>query len=296
MATRNIVPRAAGEGSLGTEQKPWGGLHAEDIKSPAVRRRLAGDTTFYVRTDGDDGNDGLSDAAAGAFETIEGAFDAIASRYDIDGRKATISVGEGNFPYTFIDLPKLVGCPWGYRQGQTPYEYGLTIRGQGQDTAINGLRVQGPGALHVKNLQFKSDTGSFALMSTSGSFVNVLNTTLWLGPCGYGLSANQASLSISNSTVNILASSAVNLLDTFYCAYLRLTGSTVANASPLAASGAFVSATHNSVAMVYGNTFTGEVSGKRYKSDASLIHTNGGGENCLPGTVAGTTTNGGIYA
>ena len=31
MATPNIVPRAAGGGSLGTSAKGWGGLYATDI-------------------------------------------------------------------------------------------------------------------------------------------------------------------------------------------------------------------------------------------------------------------------
>ena len=36
MATRNIVPRASGEGSLGTTLKPWGGIVANATVDPAI--------------------------------------------------------------------------------------------------------------------------------------------------------------------------------------------------------------------------------------------------------------------
>jgi len=47
-------------------------------------------TTYYVRTDGDDDNDGLTDTPEGAFQTLQGAADAIAGG-DI------VRVGEGTY-------------------------------------------------------------------------------------------------------------------------------------------------------------------------------------------------------
>ena len=34
MTTRNFVPRAAGEGSLGTEAKPWGNVYTKKLVTP----------------------------------------------------------------------------------------------------------------------------------------------------------------------------------------------------------------------------------------------------------------------
>jgi hypothetical protein len=48
-----------------------------------------------------------------------------------------------------------------------------------------------------------------------------------------------------------------------------------------------------------GNAFANpaQVTGKRYLSqDGGIISTNGGGANYFPGTAAGTTANGGVYA
>ena len=51
---------------------------------------LTSPTQFYVRRDGDNANDGLSDSASGAFETGQGAIDHLAQNYD--GGNNTITV------------------------------------------------------------------------------------------------------------------------------------------------------------------------------------------------------------
>ena len=47
-----------------------------------IREKLTASTNFYIRTDGSDSNTGLANTAAGAFLTLQGAYDKIANNYD----------------------------------------------------------------------------------------------------------------------------------------------------------------------------------------------------------------------
>jgi hypothetical protein len=72
-----------------------------------VRERLTGNRTYYVRTDGNDGNNGLANTADGAFLTIQRAID-VAATQDLSGYKVAISVGAGTFTGK-VTIPLMVG-------------------------------------------------------------------------------------------------------------------------------------------------------------------------------------------
>jgi len=61
-----------------------------------VRRKLVTGLTYYVRTDGDDANDGLSDDVLGAFLTIQHAVDVV-SELDIHGMNLVIQLADGTY-------------------------------------------------------------------------------------------------------------------------------------------------------------------------------------------------------
>ena len=74
---------------------------AADAKTEAdriaglVRASLTAHTTFYVRTDGNDSNDGLADSPQRALRTVDGAF-ALLNNVDPRGYEARLSFGPGN--------------------------------------------------------------------------------------------------------------------------------------------------------------------------------------------------------
>jgi hypothetical protein len=54
---------------------------------------LAANTTFYVRPDGNDANNGLTDSPAGAFLTWQGGWDKIRATYNFNGKTVTMQCG-----------------------------------------------------------------------------------------------------------------------------------------------------------------------------------------------------------
>ncbi|MCV9940895.1 hypothetical protein OIU35_31480 [Boseaceae bacterium BT-24-1] len=58
-----------------------------------ARELLTGPREYFVRNDGDDANDGLSNSPAGAFKTPQKPWDLITETIDLGGRVATIKLG-----------------------------------------------------------------------------------------------------------------------------------------------------------------------------------------------------------
>ena len=74
------------------------------------RIKLTTATTFYVRSDGSDSNDGSADSAAKAFLTFQHAYDNLCSSYDLGGQIITIKAGNEGVSKTFAGIT--VSQPW----------------------------------------------------------------------------------------------------------------------------------------------------------------------------------------
>jgi hypothetical protein len=234
--------------------------------------------TYYVRTDGSDSNDGLTDSAGGAFLTPQKAYD-VASRIEMAyGYGLTISIAAGTY-------------------GQ------LDMYGQKSSIAIVGTGAT-PADVHIDQ-------------PTTGDGINVLfsNLTLDNGIDMYGGTVSVDQVAIQNGEISAqygsvfaiagaLTIDAASIAAAFRVGYLSLVTHDAPSAIDLAQSTSWTQA----MAVVDGGrldltasgsaaTFTGSAcTGARYEvSKQGLIDTGGSGATYLPGDAAGSESTGGLY-
>lgn len=105
---------------IGKDGKPlkdfykWLQLVAEfvttgSLSGPYPRTKLLANATFYVRTDGNDSNNGSANNAANAFATPQGAYNYLLANVDLAGFTATVSIQDGTYTGTLTVGAALVG-------------------------------------------------------------------------------------------------------------------------------------------------------------------------------------------
>ena len=126
------------------------------IARPVGRNTLAANRTYYVRTDGSDGNDGLSNASGGAFLTIQKAIDVVAA-LDISTYTVTIQLGNtGTFTGNVAVNAPWIGTGDVILAGDAATPANTVIANSG---GVSAIVVRNNGRLHVKNFKVGTTTG-----------------------------------------------------------------------------------------------------------------------------------------
>ncbi|WP_445215455.1 hypothetical protein ACKWRH_23535 [Bradyrhizobium sp. Pa8] len=249
------------------------------------RTMLSADTTYFVRTDGNDANNGLTNSPGGAFLTIPKAM-SVAAALDTLSYQLTISAQAGTFTTT-VALPRMVG-------GKAPI-----LTGVGSTTIINvasGTCIDANGSTPwvIQNLKLLgSGGGSYSIKLSNGAAV-VLGAGMDFGQtpgyhiynqggCSvtiagdYTISGGASDHIVSNGWVNSQGRT-VTLTGTpafleFFCIF-NLSGASY---------------------FAPGMTFIGTATGARFNvSNAASIYTGGGGPNYFPGNAAGSGSTPGV--
>ena len=151
--------------------------------TPEGRNYATGDVTLYVRQDGDDNNDGLTNDATGAFKTIQKAVDTMVGEYDMRGFKAKIQVADSPTPYDGFRVTKpLLNSGRFEIIGNETNPENVTIH----SSLLTSSAEEGYSAVFVNNsASFYLGGFSLAAYSQSSTFtnylINVYNARLEVG-------------------------------------------------------------------------------------------------------------------
>ena len=246
-----------------------------------VREVLTADRTYYVRTDGSDSNDGLTDSSGGAFLTI-GKAEEEAAKIDANGFDVTIKLGTGTWAsHTFSAAPIGVGAFTLLGDTTTPSNVVTgSITVSGTKLLVGG--VQTSGGSHGIRVR----AGGEARISGNMEFGSASRAHIWVQDnCSFYADADYS-----------IVGDAARHVEGVFMAYVNTFNRTVTLVGSRNFSTAFVQLYRFAVAGMHTMTFTGTATGKRYISDDnSMLYTAGAGATYLPGDVAGTTATGGLY-
>lgn len=267
----------------------------EFITLTVSRQQLTADLTYYVRTDGSDSNDGLTNSAGGAFLTIQRAIDEAANRLDLGGYTVTIQVGDGTYtdPINIKAMMGMAGPDSLVIQGNSLAPSNVVI----STTSADSFTLDGPTTMaHVKYLKVQTTTGGMGFSVVNQAVLKL--TGINFGACAnYHMLVNGGArlqfgvgegYTISGGATFHMSVQATSTLQAESVGTITLSG------TPNFSTFALVS---DSNLRINGNTYSGSATGKRYNVNLNgVIFTNGAGVNYLPGSIAGTTATGGQYA
>jgi hypothetical protein len=266
--------------------------------------KLSADLTLYVRTDGNDLNDGSVNDSAHAFRTIQAAVNYVKNSFLIAGRTVTIQLGiAGTYAgkITVEELPgslMIRGDPYnmlayviqgptlGTGAGQSTYPNTVNVNGSGARLTLTGVTVS---PLDASSNVIECNYGatlSLSDMAFSGVSVTGSLVASWGGHINCGSYIHLYSNCASMFGMNQGASVTIGLWFTL----INVHGVTFSYAFVVAASNA-------SVGISYGwCQFSGGGYGPRYYGyyNAAIV-TGGGGPNYFPGNQPGAVDASSVY-
>lgn len=258
--------------------------------SGGPRELLTANRTYYVRTDGNDGNSGLANSAGGAFLTLQKAIDTVAS-IDLSIYDVTIQVGAGTYTAGAV-FKTLLGAGKCILLGDTATPSNVVI------SVTNGNCLGSPnsfvGHYQVKGFKLVTTTSGTAVRVDGGAAAVDL-FEFELGACATaGLTASYGADITLNANWSITGSNGGRvLLATGIGARIRKNASLTCTLTGTPSFAVFAQSEEMAEAKLNGITFTGSGTGKRYDLSSNALILTGG--TTLPGTIAGTNDGTGIY-
>jgi hypothetical protein len=257
--------------------------------SNLVRERLIVGRTYYVRTDGSDGNNGLTNSAGGAFLTIQKAID-VAVALDLSIYNVTISIADGTYTGA-ITLKSYLGVGPIALSGNvgTPANVLISVTG---NSCISGAGVTGSWSLSGLKLVAVTP-GYVAIAATQGTRIAL--SGIDFGGASQHIACTANAIVIANGAYTISGGANIHWYATLG-GFIQAAGLTITLTGTPAFVQAFAWSQSHARLTVNGNTFSGSATGTRYYADTlGLIDTQGGGASYLPGNAAGSTVTGAVY-
>ena len=260
---------------------------AHYLSGPATsRERLAAARTYYVRTDGSDSNDGLANSAAGAFLTLQHAWNVIAAGVDLGGFTVTIQLVDGTYTAGVRDLGKPIVGGRVTILGNTGTPANVVIAEDSDDC--------------IEMAQSDVTSSGMKLTNSGGSGVHAyrcgvinVSTGVQFGAC------SEAHMFCDNEgQIVVAASYTVNGNSPYHWlahtgGFITIVSRTVTLSGTPAFSSAFAYALRGGIIEAQGNTYSGSATGARFiVDDNGTIYTGSTTVTELPGNAAGQLTSG----
>ncbi|MFK0339194.1 hypothetical protein ACIQT7_18150 [Agrobacterium deltaense] len=261
-------------------------------------RILTQDLHIYVRPDGDDNNDGLTNSASGAFKTIQAAVDRISARYSGTGFTVVVHIAAGTYNGFAINGGNVRN--WRFLGAGV-----LSTFVNATSTSVNSGRgiLTSNAEVVVQDISF-SAYFECAGVSPQGGSIEVITCNFNMASASsYGVNAAGGLINLfgnikfSGSGLSNIAAIRGSIRLGFYdgvtsrpVALEWAPGTTVTDANVLASDGGSVLAFPTVVFQ------DGTPSGRRYSIRLNgIINTQGSGVNFFAGTTVGATATGGQY-
>jgi hypothetical protein len=260
------------------------------MRIDSYRTQLLADRTYYVRTDGNDNNDGSADDVAHAFLTIQAAYDHIIKILDLSYYNVTIKIGDGVYTSSTVLKPYVSGGGQVKIKGNLSNPDNVSIITSGpcfnaienrqspvwvqdmklKSTASWCLIAEIFGAIYFQNLVFDTSFSGH-IYCIYGSYMEMKGDYSVIGSAPYHIFVGDQAQAFISAHQITYSNNPVFSATNFVCGIL----------SELQCAG---------LTFVNGNTVTGT----RYNVFGNgVLQTNGGGANYIPGNSAGGSSTGG---
>ena len=254
------------------------------------REVLTAARTYYVRSDGNDANTGLTNVAGGAFLTIQKAVDVVAGNLDMGIYQVTIQVGAGT--YAAVSLKSCLGALPVILLGDTVTPSNVLLSNSSAQATLSCV-----GATNLWTIKgFKvtaTGTASYGVMAHQGALVNLYEMDF--GACVTAhVTARQGGMVQLLANYTISGASGCHL-DTVTSGIIQGSGRTVTVSGTPAFSIAFARSLNFSGMQVTTFTFSGSATGPRYSINGNSVINCGGVSTYFPGDSAGSAATGGQY-
>jgi len=258
--------------------------------TPGLREKLQSPRTYYVRTDGNDTNDGLSSDTGGAWATLQHAADIVFGMLDLGGHDVTIQVADGTYSAGIHVVGAQAGAGNIIFQGNATEPANVVVN---SSVAPRGTFTAEAGAFfHLRDLEVRS--ASHGLLATRGGKIYFQN--IRCGPVGaHQIRADDQGLIAASGNYTVAGNGATHW-DALGGGIIRVQFRTITLEGTPSFAVAFATPRIGGQVIGDTNTFVGSAAGPRYNVTANgIMYAAGAGETYLPGNSAGATSTGGQY-
>jgi hypothetical protein len=298
VAPQYVVAAAAGDLAnervlTDTATVTWDFSVAGQAKANAAagRELLTGNRTYYVRTDGNDGNAGLVNNAGGAFLTIQKAVDTAAA-LDSSIYNVTVQIADGTYTGATV-LKKLLGSGYLFIKGNLSTPANVLI----STTSASCFAAGSIGGLfYLQGMKLQATTSGYGLLSTIPNVIFFDTMDFGAVPAGHAHIYNSASYVTSGGNYTVSGGGGYHIL----CGemgYTNIAGRTITVSGTPAFGNAFAAAQNSALLFAPGITFSGSATGPRFSATSNgTIFTGGGGASYFPGNAGGTESTPDLYS